>query len=218
MLALWVHQPGFNPHVANQRRAERKRIPGSGGGRGFVRIIGGEWRGRRLPVADAPGLRPSGDRARETLFNWLTPHLPGARCADLFAGTGALGFEAASRGAREVVLVERSRPLAAMLRESAELLKAERVEVVNADALEWLKGRPGSSLDIVFIDPPFDGDLAQRALQGLVESGCLTPGALVYLECPGRRQPSLPAGFGEDREKTLGEVRMALLCWQPPRP
>jgi len=199
--------------MTSHRRTQRKRTAASGPGSGSVRIIGGEWRGRRLPVADAPGLRPSGDRARETLFNWLQPHLQGARCADLFAGSGSLGFEAASRGAREVCLIERSRPLAAMLSESAQLLQAGQIEVVNADALEWLKGRPPSSLDIVFIDPPFETDLAQRALEKLAETGCLAPGALVYLESPRRDQVVPPQGFVWVREKGIGEVRLELFEW-----
>lgn len=200
--------------MTSHRRSQRKRSPASGGGSGTVRIIGGAWRGRRLRVADAPGLRPSGDRARETLFNWMQPHLQGARCADLFAGTGALGFEAASRGAREVFLIERSRPLAAMLSESAELLQAGQIEVVNADALEWLESRPRSSLDIIFIDPPFETDLAPRALEKLAATGCLAPGALVYLELPRRDQAISPKGFVQLREKGIGEVRLELLEWR----
>jgi 16S rRNA (guanine(966)-N(2))-methyltransferase RsmD len=111
---------GSNKSAGGARRA------GPGGGRGYVRIIGGDWRGRKLPVAVAPGLRPSGDRGRETLFNWLQPVIRGARCADLFAGTGVLGFEAASRGAAEVWLVENAAPIAKVLRESARLLNAEQ--------------------------------------------------------------------------------------------
>lgn len=201
--------------MTTQPKPRRKRAPKAGAAPGSVRIIGGVWRGRRLPVPDAPGLRPSGDRVKETLFNWLQPHLHGARCADLFAGSGALGFEAASRGAREVVLIERSRPLAAMLRESAELLKAGQVEVVNGDALEWLQGRPAGSLDIVFIDPPFESDLGLRALNALDESACLAPGALVYLESPRLRAMAPPAAFREERETVIGDVRIALLGWQP---
>ena len=199
--------------MTSHRKSQQKRNPASGGGSGTVRIIGGAWRGRRLPVADAPGLRPSGDRARETLFNWLQPHLQGARCADLFAGSGALGFEAASHGAREVFLIERSRPLAAMLSESVQLLQAGQIEVVNADALEWLESRPRSSLDIAFIDPPFETDLAQRALEKLAETGSLTPGALVYLESPRRDQAIPQQGFVRVQEKGIGEVRLELLEW-----
>ncbi len=105
---------------------------------GTVRIIGGKWRGTRLRVRDLPGLRPSGDRGRETLFNWLQMHLRGARCADLFAGSGVLGLEAASRGAARVTLLEKSRPAAAEIRESLARLKAEQVELIEGDAIAWL--------------------------------------------------------------------------------
>ena len=200
--------------------ANRKKQRGQGrapGTPGLVRIIGGDWRGRRLPVLDAPGLRPSGDRVRETLFNWLQPEIHGRRCADLFAGTGVLGFEAASRGARSVTLVEKSPRLAAMLRESQEMLAAGQVSVVNADALEWLAGQPPESLDLVFVDPPFDSDLAGRALAGLADSACLAPGALVYLEHARLDDVRLPPAFLQRREKVLGEVSMTLFEMQDVR-
>ena len=179
--------------------------------RGTVRIVGGTWRGRKLPVVDSPGLRPSGDRCRETLFNWLQPHIEGVRCADLFAGTGALGFEAASRGARQVTLVERSRSISAVLSESAAMLGATAVEVVTADALEWLARCAPASLDIVFIDPPFDSDLAEDALQSLLQRRTLAPGAMVYVESPVDRLPTIPAGLVEFKSKRMGEVHMCLL-------
>jgi 16S rRNA (guanine966-N2)-methyltransferase len=196
---------GSNKSAGGARRA------GPGGGRGYVRIIGGDWRGRKLPVAVAPGLRPSGDRGRETLFNWLQPVIRGARCADLFAGTGVLGFEAASRGAAEVWLVENAAPIAKVLRESARLLNAEQVSVIETNALHWLAGRPASSLDLVFIDPPFDTGLAPQVLETLVDTRCLAPGALVYLECPRLDPLRAMKGFVQTREKVIGEVRMQLL-------
>jgi 16S rRNA (guanine966-N2)-methyltransferase len=183
-------------------------------GAGFVRIIGGQWRGRRLPVSDAPGLRPSGDRARETLFNWLQPMLHGARCADLFAGTGALGFEAASRGAREVVLIEKSAPVAALLRRSAQALGAGQVTVVESDALKWLEGRAPRSLDLAFVDPPFDTGLAVETLERLAERGCLAAEAMVYVELPRLEHEAVVEGFLQSREKVVGDVRMQLLRWQ----
>jgi len=179
-----------------------------------VRIIGGLWRGRRLQVADAPGLRPSGDRARETLFNWLQPTIRGARCADLFAGTGALGFEAASRGAGEVVLVEKSDTLVASLRHSAEALGAEQVKIVESDALGWLGTRPPGTLDLVFLDPPFDTDLGHQALNELVRSGSLSGGATVYFESARLDPIRVHKGFLQAREKLVGEVRMQLLHWR----
>lgn len=183
---------------------------------GYVRIIGGEWRGRRLPVIDLPGLRPSGDRARETLFNWLQPHIRGARCADLFAGTGVLGLEAASRGAAEVTLVEHA-PLAAQALRAA-LVKLggpgpkAGIHLEQCDALGWLARRAPQSLDIVFIDPPFDGDLEIQALDLLVHRDLVRPGGLVYVETA-RTAPPVHPGLGWElaRQQMLGEVRMVLL-------
>lgn len=185
-----------------------------------MRIISGEWRGRKLPVAEAPGLRPTGDRVRETLFNWLQGKTYGARCADLFAGSGALGFEAASRGAKPVILVERSRPLAASLRDTAASLDGGQIEVVHDDALSWLAGRgsngskPGN-LDLVFVDPPFDSDLAARALKALLHNGVLADDALVYLECPKGGAPGEIRDFVAIKCKTMGEVEMHLLAAGP---
>ena len=183
---------------------------------GFVRIIGGNWRGRRLPVSDVPGLRPTGDRARETLFNWLQPHLRGAVCADLFAGTGALGLEAYSRGAAEVTLIENLPAAAQALR--AALLKLQDpggipgLHLVESDALAWLKLREPQSLDIVFVDPPFGQGLQARALALLGDRDLVRAGGIVYVETA-RAQSLAPPGLGWDilRDKTLGEVRMVLL-------
>jgi len=129
---------------------------------GQVRIIGGDLRGSKLPVLDRDGLRPSSDRVRETLFNWLQPVLSGARCLDLFAGSGALGFEAASRGASEVVMIERDRELAGSLAFTAGRLKIDTVRVVETDALRWLQSPPADPaqrFDLVFLDPPFASNL-----------------------------------------------------------
>jgi 16S rRNA (guanine966-N2)-methyltransferase len=182
---------------------------------GFVRIIGGEWRGRRLPVLDLPGLRPSGDRARETLFNWLQPSIHGAHCADLFAGTGALGLEAASRGAAEVTLVESSPPAMQALRGALTGLggaAGARVRLEQSDALLWLATRAPRSLDLVFIDPPFASGLDGQALELLARRDLVRPGGLVYLESARGAPPPHPGpGWELTRDKVLGEVRMALL-------
>ena len=175
---------------------------------GVVRIIGGEWRGTRLPVADRDGLRPTADRVRETLFNWLQPMLPGARVLDLFAGTGALGLEAVSRGAREAVLVERDPRLAEDLRlHVAKLPGGDRVQVVCADALAWL-GTAHGEFDLIFMDPPFAGDLWRPALVAL--EGHVAADAWLYLESP--RVVVLDPGpaWRAHREGSTRDVRYTL--------
>lgn len=174
-----------------------------------VRIVGGQWRGRKLAVADLPGLRPTPDRVRETLFNWLAPVIEGSRCLDLFAGSGALGFEAASRGAAEVVLVEREPSAVKTLREQAQVLKAEQLRIVQADALHYLHGAP-QAFDIVLLDPPFGQELLAQALAGLA-ADWLAPQAWLYLEAERgvsaeRIAALLPAGFELYRSKAAGQV------------
>ena len=183
---------------------------------GGVRIIAGRWRGRRLTVVDGPDVRPTPDRVRETLFNWLAPDLSGARCLDLFAGSGALGFEAVSRGAAEAVLVERHRPVHDRLARECERLGAgETIKVVEADALRWL-ARPAaaavaSPFDIVFVDPPHRFDVHFDVVERLQAHGWLAPGARVYLEAVRRRAPpDLPAGWTIFRSGRAGEVRYHL--------
>jgi 16S rRNA (guanine966-N2)-methyltransferase len=175
---------------------------------GSVRIIGGHWRGSKLPVADKPGLRPTADRVRETLFNWLQPVLAGVRVLDLFAGTGALGLEAASRGAASAVLVERDPSLAASLRATAERLHADRVEVVCEDALRWLARSPSQGFDVVFLDPPFEAGLWQPALAALPP--WLAADAWLYLEAPSEAPPLVPSDWAVHREGRTREVRYAL--------
>lgn len=178
---------------------------------GMVRIIAGQWRGRRLPVPDVEGLRPSGDRSRETLFNWLQPYLAGARCADLFAGTGVLGLEAVSRGAATAVLVDKSCTAVAAMRQSVELLGAGQVSVLQMEALSWLASQPERSLDIVLVDPPFGAGTAQLVMQQLDTADIVRPGGIVYLESA-RSEPVPAAGprWHIFKEKVLGDVRMQL--------
>ncbi|WP_367345618.1 16S rRNA (guanine(966)-N(2))-methyltransferase RsmD [Stenotrophomonas bentonitica] len=176
---------------------------------GQVRIIGGKWRNTKLPVPLAPGLRPSSDRVRETLFNWLMPRLGGARVLDLFAGSGALGLEAVSRGAAQATLVERDAGLARQLRESVAKLGAQaQVEVVQADALHWLAQRPSGLADIVFIDPPFADGLWDSVLAGLGPH--LAADAWLYLESPAGQTLRLPPGWLLHREGGTREVGFAL--------
>ena len=173
-----------------------------------VRIIGGDWRGRRLPVADVPGLRPSGDRSRETLFNWLQPWLLAAECADLFAGTGALGFEAASRGAASVLMIEKHPRAQEVLRQSIEQLQAIQVNLQSGGAMSMIEDIKPDSLDIVFVDPPFDSNLAGVVLDRLDKIGCVRNSGFVYVESPATSVIAPPRGWRTWRDQQLGDVRM----------
>lgn len=176
---------------------------------GSVRIIGGRWRGTRLLVADRPGLRPTPDRVRETLFNWLMPVLPGARVLDLFAGSGALGLESLSRGAAHATLVESDPVLASALRDVAGRLEGgHAASVVQADALGWLALQPQGSFDIAFVDPPFAVELWDKVLALLLPK--LHEGAWLYLESPAELTPSLPPQWALHREGRTREVYYAL--------
>jgi 16S rRNA (guanine966-N2)-methyltransferase len=193
--------------LGNARAAPQKKRPGTSNS---VRIIGGEWRGRRIRFPAAAELRPTPDRVRETLFNWLQRVVGDARCLDLFAGSGALGLEALSRGAREVVFVERDPRVAAALEESIATLGGGRSRLVTADAFRYLAGAP-QRFDLVFLDPPFaQGRLAE--LCTLLEfGGWLAPRAYVYLEGAARDgSPPLPGPWQTLRETRAGEVRGAL--------
>ena len=174
-----------------------------------VRIIGGVWRSRLLPVAAVEGLRPSPDRLRETLFNWLQPVIVGARCLDLFAGSGVLGFEAASRGADHVTLVERDPAVAAGLERARESLGADRVRIVNSDAVGFLRSAP-EPRDVVFVDPPWDQELHGPVLNRLLD-GWLAPAALVHVESPAETEIDLPPEYHIHRDKRIGSIRALLL-------
>lgn len=182
-----------------------------------MRIIAGQWRGRKLTFPDGHGLRPTSDRIRETLFNWLAPAFPGVRCLDLFAGSGALGFEAASRGAAQVIMVEKNPVAVQMLIENKQRLAAEAVEIVLGDALQYLAGINGS-FDVVFLDPPFnDPQLRDSAVQMLVRSGCLRLGSYIYLETPKQApEPVVPADWTPAKCKTAGQVTYRLYRYEAP--
>lgn len=179
------------------------------GNRSTVRIIGGRFRGRRIPVPP-DGVRPTPDRVRETLFNWLMPWLAGTRCLDMFAGTGALGLEALSRGAAEAVFVDRDRRAADQLREVLADLGCQDAKVIVADA-ERLSYAAMGSFDIVFLDPPFGATDLPVLCKLLESSGALADGAHIYIEM-NRRQTltDVPAGWTIIREQTAGQVRFAL--------
>ncbi len=171
-----------------------------------VRIIGGQYRRRLLDFPGSSGLRPTPDRVRETLFNWLGQDLPGWTCLDLFAGSGALGFEAASRGAARVVMIERERAALDALEKNRALLGAGAVDVLRADAMAWLANNR-ETFDLVFIDPPFDSGLAETVLAGLAPH--LKPGGLVYVEQG--KEVVAPPGFIIHRSGRAGRSHFALL-------
>jgi 16S rRNA (guanine966-N2)-methyltransferase len=190
--------------------AKRKQSASSQAGR--LRIVAGIWRSRLLEIAHVEGLRPTSERIRETLFNWLAPQIHGARCLDLYAGTGALGLEALSRGAASAVFVEVSRVAAQQLRRNVGLLKAEKATVLQQDALEYLYSKPGEKFDIVFLDPPFAADLLDETCRLLAQQQLLSEEALVYLEQDrSKAEPELPEGCQMLKNKTAGNVRYMLV-------
>jgi len=179
-----------------------------------VRIIAGKWRSRKIQFPETAELRPTPDRIRETVFNWLAPYLLGARCLDLFAGSGVLGFEALSRGANSTVFLEQDRSVIQALRKNATLLtsESEPIEIIETDALTWLK-RTGSKtpFDIVFIDPPYQANLSSECFALLENQGWLNPNAFIYFES---NQPlesqTLPTTWQLVRDKKAGQVHYYL--------
>ncbi len=178
---------------------------------GRLRIVAGKWRSRLLQIIDEPGLRPTSERIRETLFNWLRPVTDGAHCLDLFAGTGALGIEALSRGAAHVVFVEKSAKLAAAIRNNLDELQAASAEVIQRDAMDYLRNADPEPFDIVFLDPPVDTDMLSEACSILQKRGLLAENAIVYLErSKGRDKPALPESWAITHEKVAGKVSYSL--------
>ena len=195
--------------MKKSRRTDSPPVTGSN----RLRIIGGRWRGRKLTLPTVAGLRPTPDRVRETLFNWLAPVIEGARCLDLFAGSGALGLEALSRGAAHTVFVDSNPEVVSHLQTQLTALDADG-ETHSADALHWLQTAPARQFDIVFLDPPFSQQLLGPVCTALADGNWLAPQARVYLESErALTLPPLPAGWQLHREKTAGEVcyRLVLL-------
>jgi len=188
-----------------KRSADKKSRPGR------LRIVAGNWRSRLLEIADTPGLRPTSERIRETLFNWLAPCLNDARCLDLFAGSGALGLEALSRGAASCVFVENSADAAAMLRRNVAALDADGADIQEIDAVNYLQSLDKVEFDIVFLDPPFADVILADLCRLLVERSLLTDDARIYIE-EGRSTPAiiLPEGWQTLRTKNAGNVRYSL--------
>jgi len=195
------------------RKATNKQTSGQ------VRIIGGQCRGRRISFPAVVGLRPTGDRLRETLFNWLTAELRGARCLDLFAGSGALGLEAASRGASEIILLELNPSAARALGDNIDLLGLKSAMVFNANALNWLQQNASDSkpFDIIFLDPPFDSTLLADTITALTQpSTLLAQEAMIYIEAPARQTLDfMPDSWQLHRHKTAGDVTCYLYRRRP---
>jgi 16S rRNA (guanine966-N2)-methyltransferase len=179
---------------------------------GRLRIVAGKWRSRLLDIADVPGLRPTPERVRETLFNWLSPIIQGARCLDLFAGTGALGLEALSRGAAAVVFVENSPKAATVLEANVARLGASTASVRRMDAFEYLRRPAESGFDIVFLDPPFAADKLDELCRLIDAASILAGDARIYVE-EDRNKPALvlPTGWQTTRNRTAGNVRYSLV-------
>jgi 16S rRNA (guanine966-N2)-methyltransferase len=179
--------------------------------KGRIRIIAGAYRGRRIAVPEAAGLRPTPDRVRETLFNWLGQSLEGMSCLDLFAGSGALGFEAASRGAAHVVMIEHDRKVFELLRKTRDTIGASQVEVICDDAYAYLK-RSKESFDVVFLDPPFRQNALPAVFRHLEGKGRLAPGARVYVEAA--EPVAAASGWQELKRARAGHVSYQLLEWR----
>ena len=206
--AAAMRQP---PAAAPAAAPKTPQKPPAPQGTGEVRIIGGQWKRTRLPVPQLPGLRPTPDRVRETLFNWLGQDLTGWRCLDAFAGTGALGLEAASRGAASVQLVEQDAGLVARLGQLCQRLQARAVQVRRGDGMAALQQCAPASQDLIFLDPPFESPLFQPVLQAAARA--LAPKGFVYLEAPTQwnAEALAPLGLAPHRHLKAGAVHAHLL-------
>ena len=173
-----------------------------------LRIIGGRWRGRKLSIANLPGLRPTGDRIRETLFNWLAADIHDSQCLDLFAGTGALGLESLSRGAKHVTFLEKHPAATQQLQENCQQLNAVDTHIIKQDAITWLQNHSlkKHSIHIVFIDPPFAENLWQACIEALNSSELLAENAVIYIETPKHTILSVPKDWQLYKEKTAGDI------------
>ncbi|MGI9278526.1 MAG: 16S rRNA (guanine(966)-N(2))-methyltransferase RsmD [Endozoicomonas sp.] len=192
------------------RRAAVKQRPNKGGGQ--LRIIGGQWRSRKLPVADLPGLRPTSDRVRETLFNWLAPHVPGARVLDCFSGTGALSLESLSRGAKEATLLEAAAEASSLLGKNLATLQAENARVIRTDSLKWLQQSADKAFDLIFLDPPFRQGLLEETCRLLNDNGYIHSNTLIYIEVEKELSPlPTPSHWSVIKTKTAGQLSYYLL-------
>ncbi len=191
-------------------KAQTKRSAIQGKSSNMLRIIGGHWRGRRLPVADIDGLRPSPDHLRETLFNWLMFTIEGATCLDAFAGTGALGSEALSRSAKEVFFLEKSRKATNIINKNLQTLKSENHTVITTNTLTWLQSAKVTPFDIVFLDPPFRQSLLIPVCNLLSQRGWVTPRSYVYVEAEKELNFTVPENWSLVKEKKTGQIASRL--------
>jgi len=183
--------------------------------RGVCRIIAGKWRGRKIKFDDAEGLRPTTDRIRETVFNWLQPYLSQSRCLDCFSGSGVLGFEALSRGAQELVFIEQNVNTIKCLKDNVRTLAIDNVTINHQDALSWLQSAATTTalkqkFDLVFLDPPFHSDLLEKSSVLLDRSGCLADDAIIYVEHAVDAEVALPDNWICLKEKSAGQVSYKL--------
>ncbi len=206
----------------NQARKQQNKKTasnyGQGKSAGKIRIIAGKYKGRKLPVVMAEGLRPTTDRVKETVFNWLMPYIAQANCLDCFAGSGGLGFEALSRGADQVTLVELNRSAAKQLLENKQLLQADNLTVINSDALAFIKEagiktEQHQPYDLVFLDPPFRQQLVEQAAKLLNNCG-LAEQAMIYVEMEAESTQELPTNWQLLKEKVAGQVVYQLYQYQ----
>lgn len=179
---------------------------------GSIRIIGGKWRGRKLSVLDKQGLRPTTDRIKETLFNWLMPVTQESICLDCFSGSGSLGFEAASRGASKVILLEKDKQATLQLNRNKQFLKSDSIHIHHTDTLMWLNKKADTQFDIVFIDPPFHQSLVETTVKQLEQHNWLKPSAYIYIETEVNHNVMayIPANWHLHREKIAGQVHSCL--------
>lgn len=202
-----------------RRNNHRSRRPSAPASQSSVRIIGGEWRGRKLDFPEIEGLRPTPDRVRETLFNWLQAYIPGARCLDLFSGSGALGLEALSRGAASVTFVDQAPEVINQLRSNLNTLKVQNAELIGSSVPSWLEQRSTNEevrYDLVFMDPPFRKDMAGPVCALLEQHQLLADEALIYIETEVELQlDQLPGNWQLYREKQAGQVAYRLFMRQP---
>ncbi|HIF9340998.1 TPA: 16S rRNA (guanine(966)-N(2))-methyltransferase RsmD [Photobacterium damselae] len=189
-----------------KRRQQTGKKPQNNRQSGFVRIISGQWRGRKLPVHDVEGLRPTTDRVKETLFNWLAQDIYQAKCLDLFAGSGSLSFEALSRGAESLTMIELDQKAAAQLKQNLTAIGATNATLHNTNSVNFLN-QAGTPHDLVFIDPPFRKDLIQQVITALEDNHWLSPNALIYIEAEKELGSiDVPPSWHLYREKTAGQV------------